>query len=331
MSGGAGRRAALAVQAAVTLAAVAALAWLVDWSGVAAALGRTDPAALLAAVALAALSQGLGAWRLSLVLDGLGLRLGLRRCLAFTWAGLFSGNVLPATVGADALFAVLLGRSGFPVGSGVIGIVYNRAVNVAVVLLCLPAALAALHVEASLGGRWPGGVGPAGVEPGLLLALAAGLLAAGAAAAYGALRLARHRWPDATRRAWTRGRALLAELGGLLRRPGLAAAAAALSLAMLGLGAAALMVLGRTLVPDFAYPAAWGLLVVVLAAQIAPLSINGLGVQEALFTVCLTQAAGWTVEDAVAFGLLVRLLTILVSLPGLPVALRLLRRTPAAG
>lgn len=326
MRGGTGRRAALAVQAAVTLAAVAALAWLVDWPGVAAALTRTDPAALLGALALAMLSQGLGAWRLSLVLDGLGLRVGLRRSLAFTWAGLFSGNVLPATVGADALFAVLLGRSGFPVGSGVIGIVYNRVVNVVVVLLCLPAALAALHVEASLGGRWP-----SGVEPGALLALAAGLLAAGAAAAYGALRLARRRWPDATARAWTRGRRLLAELGGLLRRPALATAAAALSLAMLGLGAAALMVLARPLVPDFPYTAAWGLLVVVLAAQIAPLSINGLGVQEALFTLCLTQAAGWTTEDAVAYGLLVRLLTILTSLPGLPVALRLLRRTPAAG
>lgn len=325
MRGGVGRRVALAVQAAVTLAAVAALAWLVDWPGVAAALTRTDPTALLGALALAMLSQGLGAWRLSLVLDGLGLRVGLGRSLAFTWAGLFSGNVLPATVGADALFAVLLGRSGFPVGSGVIGIVYNRAVNVAVVLLCLPAALAALHVQASVGG-WLAGTAPAGI-----LAAGAALLAAGAAAVFGALRLARRRWPEATARAWTRGRRLLAELGGLLRRPGLAAAAAALSLAMLGLGAAALMVLARPLVPDFPYATAWGLLVVVLAAQIAPLSINGLGVQEALFTLCLTQAAGWTVEDAVAYGLLVRLLTILTSLPGLPVALRLLRRTPAAG
>ncbi|NYZ25054.1 flippase-like domain-containing protein, partial [Azospirillum oleiclasticum] len=206
MRGGAGRRAVLAVQAAVTLAAVAALGWLVDWPGVLAALTRTDPAALLGALALAMLSQGLGAWRLSLVLDGLGLRLGLRRSLAFTWAGLFTGNVLPATVGADALFAVLLGRSGFPVGSGVIGIVYNRAVNVAVVLLCLPAALAALHVEASLGGRWaggrwaggvgPAGSGPGGVEPWPLLALAAGLLAAAAVAGFGALRLARRRWPE---------------------------------------------------------------------------------------------------------------------------------------
>lgn len=329
MRGGVGRRAVLAVQAAVTLAAVAALGWLVDWPGVASALTRTDPAALLGALALAMLSQGLGAWRLSLVLDGLGLRLGLRRSLAFTWAGLFSGNVLPATVGADALFAVLLGRSGFPVGSGVIGIVYNRAVNVAVVLLCLPAALAALHVEASLGGRWAGGRWAGGVEP--LLALAVGLLAAAVAAGFGALRLARRRWPEATARAWTRGRRLLAELGRLLRRPGLAAAAAALSLAMLGLGAAALMVLARPLVPDFPYATAWGLLVVVLAAQIAPLSINGLGVQEALFTLCLTQAAGWTAEDAVAYGLLVRLLTVLTSLPGLPVALRLLRRGPAPG
>lgn len=325
MSGGAGRRAALAVQAAVTLAAVAALAWLVDWPGVVAALGRTDPAAMLAAVVLAALSQGLGAWRLSLILDGLGLRLGLRRCLAFTWAGLFSGNVLPATVGADALFAVLLGRSGFPVGSGVIGIVYNRAVNVAVVLLCLPAALAALRVEASVGGAWLAGADPA------WLAAAAGVGTMAAAAAFAALRLARRRWPEAAGRAWTRGLRLLAELGGLVRRPALGAAAAALSVAMLGLGAAALLVLARTLVPDFSYATAWGLLVVVLAAQIAPLSINGLGVQEALFTVCLTQAAGWTVEDAVAFGLLVRLLTILVSLPGLPVAVRLLRRTPAPG
>jgi hypothetical protein len=314
------RRLMIMVQAVVTVAAVAALLRLIDWAEVAAALLRVGAVPLLGACALAAVSQVVGAWRLSLILDGLGVRVGLRRSVTFTWVGLFAGNVLPATVGGDALFALLLGRFGFPVGAGLIGLVYNRLVNVAVVLLCTPMAMAVLGIDGPHGWSRPGRV-----PMPLLAVAAAGLLALAAAAWW--LR----RQPDRLRRLAMQAGTLLRQTLDLMRRPGLAAAATGLSLSMLALGAWALLWLAHALEPDFPYTAMWSILVIAMAAQILPLSINGIGVQEAVFTVCLVQAGGWVPADAVAFSLLTRLLGILISLPGLPATLRLLSRGRETG
>lgn len=307
------------VQAAVTLIAIAGLVLLIDWSEAIAGLGRVSPQAMLAAIGLAAFSQGLGAWRLSLILRDCGVGIGLRRSLEFTWIGLFAGNFLPATIGGDALFAVLMKRSGFPMGPGLIGLLYNRLVNVLLVLACVPVALALpeLHWSAALpdGGsglfRWLGWLVLAGLGLAIL-----------------GLALSRH-GPVARRLAASR---IELRLPGLRGRPGLGLKALVLSMAMLGLGAWALLELARGMRPDFSYPAMWAVLVITLAAQILPLSINGIGVQETVFTVSLVQACGWTPADALGFSLLARLLGIAISLPGLSTTIRLLnlRKTPPA-
>lgn len=303
----------LALQFAVTAAALAGLTFLIDWRDAAVALARVSPGAAVAAVALASASQVLGAWRLSLILGGCGVPVGFRRSVAFTWVGLFVGNVLPSTVGADVLYAVLLGRSGLPMGAGLFGLICNRAINVLVLLGFLAATPVLLPAVIDAGlPAWAERV-PEWTLAGLPLVAVVAVVAAWRL--YGAGMAAGRRLAGPLRL-----------VAGLVRQPGIGLVAVAASAAMLMVGAWALLWLARDLVPGMGFAAMLGVLAVTLAAQIVPLSINGIGVQEAVFTICLVQACGWTAPDAVAFSLLARLLGIAISLPGLPSALRVLRR-----
>lgn len=310
------RRVILVLQLTVTLAAVAGLAVLVDWREATSALTRVGPAALAAAVVLAAASQVVGAWRLSLILGGCGVPVGFRRSVAFTWVGLFAGNVLPATIGADALYAVLIGRSGLPMGAGLFGLICNRIVNVLVILAVLPWTPLLLPVA----------LDPALPDSGVMLAAAVGAAAAGSVTLAAGL-LAWRRWrPNTGAVAWRRLLEPLRLAAGLARRPEIGLLAVGCSLAMLATGAWALLWLANDLVPGMGYGAMLAVLAITLAAQVVPLSINGVGVQEAVFTLCLVQACGWSPADAAAFSLLARLLGIVLSLPGLPATVRILRR-----
>lgn len=311
----------VAVQLAVTVAAITALAWLVDWRDAGAALVRIGPAAAAMAVVLAAASQVVGAWRLSVILGGCGVPVGFRRSVTFTWVGLFAANVLPATVGADALYALLLGRAGMSMGAGLFGLICNRVINVLVILSVLPWTPLLLPVAVD----W---IAPALPSWSTVWVLVGAMAIAAAALGLGVLVWWRRR-PRGTV-PWHRLLEPVQLALGLARRPWIGFSAIACSYAMLGMGAWALLWLARDIVPNTDYASMLAVLALTLATQIVPLSINGIGVQEAVFTVVLVNACNWSPGDAAAFGILARVLGIAISLPGLPATLRILRRKDTA-
>lgn len=289
------RRALRVLQAIVTIALLAWLVLEVD-RDVLTQLGSVSPAVFLLCAALFSTSQLWGAWRLTVFLDG---AVRLVEATRLTLQGYFLGNFLPGTIGGDVYRGVVLARSGIPTSRVISTLVADRTVNIAtafaLLLICLPFSvlvdMASVRTQA--------------------LAIAAGC-------ALGALLLVAAAWrapQGASRPPFRQIARFGSELRALATRPGAVTAGTALSLASLGAALGSQWVLARHLGIDIDFADLSAAVLVVFFVTLLPVSLNGLGVQEAGLTY-LMRAMGASLEQAVAFALLSRALILSVSLLG---------------
>ncbi|HEX5947391.1 MAG TPA: lysylphosphatidylglycerol synthase transmembrane domain-containing protein [Acidimicrobiales bacterium] len=254
----------------------------------------------LAGIALSAL-------RWQKVLEALEIRTKLPRLMSHNLAGQFVSNVLPTTIGGDVLRVSRLSReTGEPPGTFA-SVVLERLTG----WLVLP-------VITIVGFAVNPGLRQLGSATRVALALALGtlVLLVGVLAAAGSARIGGR---FATNSGWRRFvGAVHLGIERLRTHPGAAAnvlvAGFAYQLALVLAAVAAAQALGLR---PAGLTALLAFFPAVLIAQVLPISMSGLGVREGAFVLFLGPL-GVASEQAIALGLLLYLLNLVVSLLGAP-------------
>lgn len=301
----------LAVRIAVSLVMLGVLVWRVprfdasklvpDWS--AATFGWLAGAAVLTLLAFV-----LSALRWQTVLSALGLRAGMGRLLSHYLAGQFVSNVLPTTIGGDVLRVSRLSRDSGESPASFASVVLERLTG----WLVLP-------VITFVGFLVNPGLTHLGTATQVALALAAGTLVA-LALLLVAVASAQFGRRFESRDGWRRfAAAVHLGLDRLRRHP-----AAAVNVLAVGFAYQLVLVLAALMAAravgmgaDVGPTALLAFFPAVAIAQVLPIGIAGLGIREGAFVLFLTPL-GVPTEQAVALGLLLYLLNLLVSLLGAP-------------
>lgn len=247
----------------------------------------------------------LSAWRWQRVLAVLEVRTKLRSLVSYYLAGQFVGNFLPSTIGGDVLRVSRLSASS-PGTAPFASVVLERLTGWIVLPLLT---LLGFLISPSLLGL--------GVASRLALGLAMGtlVLLAGVLVMAGSHRVAGR---FAQREGWTRFIGAV-HLGVARLRAHPAAAATVLLVATIYQFSTVVAVYLATQALDLHLPftAVLAFAPAVAVAQVLPLSLNGLGVREGAFVLFL-DPFGVNTSQAIAVGLLVYGMTLVVSLLGAP-------------
>lgn len=292
---------------AISLAAYALVFSLADTSAILASLRGTRLGFVGAGILLYAAGQVVSAWRWQLLLAPVELRVPFLRLVGFYFTGMFFNLFLPTVVGGDAVKAILLSRETGAPARATVSVFMER--NVGLLALLTIATIASwITPPVELGG------------------LPLSVLTSALAAAYVIVNVvllspAAHRAADRLMR-----RTPLAPLAPRMetiysalapyRRP-----SAALGLAIvLGfvfqlvvIGVVFLNALALTL--DVPLSAVAVFVPLVSLAGMIPVSVNGLGVREALY-ILLFGRLGVSAEASVSLALLYLGVTMAASLPG---------------
>ncbi|WUB43152.1 flippase-like domain-containing protein [Streptomyces griseorubiginosus] len=260
-------------------------------------LRRIDTVALLAALAIGALTTVFSAWRWQLVARGLRIRLPLGPAVADYYRALFLNAALPGGVLGDVHRAVRHGQSAGDMGRGVRAVVLERAAGQIALAIVGGAVLLTMPSPVLADARH--------------LAPAVGLATLGALAVVVALRM--NRAPSSRR-----GRALRATLAeareALLSRrnwPGVTLSSALVLAGHLGMFVLAARIAGS----DASVAALLPLAVLALLAMGLPLNIGGFGPREGV-TAWAFAATGLGAEAGLATAIVYGVLSFVASLPG---------------
>lgn len=262
---------------------------------------------LAAAAALTLVGMVLATLRWKQVLAALGLSAGMRRLFSHTMAGHFVSNVLPTTIGGDVLRVARLSRDTGQSPDTFASVVLERITG----WLVLPViTLVGLTVNPGLRKLGTATVVALALAV-LTLALLAGTVTAVSSQRFGARFAMREGWrrfADAIHRGLSQLRSHPRSAAGVL----LAGFAYQLVLVLAAVAAAQALGLrpaGLTALLAF-FPA-------VLIVQVLPIGISGLGIREGAFVLFLGPL-GVATEEAIALGLLLYMLNLVVSLLGAP-------------
>lgn len=259
---------------------------------VSARLAGARPAWLGAAAALMVVQIGLGAVRWREIADAGTARLSLAAAVQFTFIGTFFSQVLPSTVGGDAVRIWLLARRGGGWAAATYSVLIDRVVGVTVlafiVIACLPWTLTLVHDPIARGALLLIGFG-AIIAAGVFLAL--GALPAQLAAR---LMLLKH-FVAASRMAWI-----------LCRCPWSSLVLAGTSLPIHFITVAMVWCCAQGVGAPVSFAAILFLLPPVLLIATVPISIAGWGVRESSMVAAfgyagLAQSDGLTLS--ILFGL----------------------------
>jgi uncharacterized protein (TIRG00374 family) len=318
VSAGRGAGARLLARLAVTAALLAAVTWRLDPSDLAARAAGLDGAWVAAAFAVVAAAVLLSAWKWGLVLAARGRPLPYPRLVRHYLVGLFFNNVLPTTVGGDAVRAWETARDTGEVPEAVGSVITERLV-----------AGAALGVTALLGLPFVEVTPRLALLVGAFLVLDLALVAAFLAPRV-AEGIAASILPRRAARARDAARAAVRAVRASLRAPGLVARVFALSVAfqVLVAGVNACLFAAMGLEPSLARCVVYTPMIFTIT--MLPVSISGLGVREAAYAYFFGQA-GVGRADAVAASLLFFVVVALASLPGAPLFALGRRRGAADG
>ena len=297
----------LALRLVGTTIAIALLVYVLyrqGWAEFLQALRQVSAGVFLTCIGLMALSRLSITGRWYVLLRSAGVRLSIWQCLQLVFAGLFANNFLFTTIGGDVVRlggAVQMRLDGAAVAAS---LVMDRVIGSVGMATLLPIGLPRLLAAAS----WTG-PGPASLAA-LALPLPAwfkSLWLKGLEFGRNLLRTflvwAHRPWGLLGALAWTYGH--------------MACTFTILWLLLRGMG----------------QPVSWwligGLWVLSYFVSLLPISMNGLGVQEISITYLYSHFAGATPEACLVLAILMRLLPLLVSLPGVLFLPGLLRRSPA--
>lgn len=279
-----------------------------DWSGLVPAWGLANTGWLALAAAITLAGFALSTLRWQAVMTAMGMRpTPLHRLFGHYVAGQFVSNVLPTTIGGDVVRVSRLSQEPHDPADAFASVVIERLTGWLVLPLIT---IVGFTLDPSLRDL--------GTATTLALAIAAGtlvLLVVVLVAANHPRILGRF----AEREGWQRfAGAVHTGIDRLRRRP-----AAALWVVVVGLAYQGSMVLAAAAaaaaleIPNVGITVLAAFLPAVLITQVLPISISGLGVREGAFVLFLTPL-GVPTEQAVALGLVLYALNLVMSLVGAP-------------
>jgi hypothetical protein len=291
----------------VTVALYALVFYWTDATAIAAELGRVDLRPVAVGVLLYMVGQAISSWKWRILLQPVQLDVPYLKVLGFYFTGMFFNLFLPTIVGGDAVKAVLLARETGAPARATMSVFMERNVGLcALLVVAIGAAELAPPVELF----------------GLSLRVLTWLLAVAYAAANAVLMSALlYRVVDrviaATPLAHLRHRAdsLYQAIVPYRCAPGRLVAGVGLSFLFQAIVIAVVFLNARALALDVPAAAVAVFVPLVSLAGMIPVSVNGLGVREALY-ILLFGRIGVPVETAVSLALLYLAVTILASLPG---------------
>ena len=314
----------IAVQLAVSGGLLAVLVWQIDLAQTVDLIAESSPAYLLAALAIFFVTTWGMAWRWQLLLDSKGIHEPLGWLTKLYFVSVAAGQVLPTSVGGDALRIVEHARRRPEARAETVGAVFmERAVGsvATVILVAVGLVVAVGRYEDLTAFVW------------LEIALVGALLVL-------AILLFHHRTARALQeRVFPLGRrvrlhapltSLHAAMHGYREQPWALAAVLVVTLATQALRVIAVWCCGEAVGVDVS-----ALVYVILGpllflVMMVPFTINGLGVREAFFVAFLGR---FDVDPEAAFaaGFLFFAVTVAASLPGAVILLwRSLRPAPVA-
>ena len=293
----------------IGVAILTVLIWRVGTGPFLASLRLIDGRAIVAALAIGAVTTVCCAWRWTLVADGLGVHLPLRSAVAHCYRAVFLNSTLPGGVLGDVHRAVTHGRDAGDVRRGIRAVVWERTagqlvqtVLAVVVLFALPSPVRAYLPDVLAVGL---------LATAVVLLLAWALPRRGPARWIGALRTARADIRD-----------------GLLARrnwPGIVLASAVVVAGHLATFLVAARVAGATAPLAQLVP----LTLLALLAMGVPANVGGFGPREGVAAWAFG-AAGLTATQGVATAVVYGALVLVASLPGAAVLIARRVRIPAA-
>lgn len=297
------KRMALALKFAVSGGFLWYLAGKVELGAAVQRIGQLDPVMLAAAALILLLQMVIGGARWQVTIDGIGARLAFQRTVLFFYMGNFFNQVLPSTLGGDAVRAYKAHRAGLGLGAAINGVMLERVGTVlALILLVIAVQPASWPRVGDTLGAWLGGTALA-----LLLAAIVGL----------GILMNLDRLPAAARR-WRvfEGLAALAEDS---RRVFLSPASVFLLLALGVAGhvnlTAGVYLLARGLDLEVTLVDCLALFPPILLVITLPISIAGWGVREGAM-VAAFGLVGVSEEGTLALSLVIGLLGAATAVPG---------------
>jgi uncharacterized membrane protein YbhN (UPF0104 family) len=243
--------------------------------------------------------------RWSQVLQALDLRADFPKLLSHTLAGMFVSNVLPSTVGGDVLRVTRLSAANGRRHPSVASVMVERLTGFLVLpfisLVALVANPTLLHLGQATHLALTMSLGTLTVL-GVILALVS--------SPWLADRLAGHSWLDFLG-------AVQMGLARLRRDPGAALGVVVSALAYQLTMVAGAWMAGHAMGIQVGWSAMMAFIPVVAVAQVLPISVSGLGLREGALVILLAPL-GVAGGQAVAFGLLLYGMNLVVSLLGAP-------------
>lgn len=294
------RNLSLILKIALTAGLLGYLSFKIDLRVIASEIRQSDIRTLAAGTLVLGLQPVIGAMRWHVILFSLRDRLPFKSLFHWTYISVFFGQVLPATVGADALRVWLAHRSGCPAKVAFNSVALDRVAMLLVLVLMLLASTPSLQRV---------------LNSPELLALA--LVMGGGAVLALALLMTSDRLPGALHQ-WRIVRAigyLAKDTRRLFLDPKYCAAAIALSLVsylsiMLSVYLFSISIGAH---PDFSL--LMTLLPPVFVASTLPISVGGWGTRE-IAMITLLSFAGISADQAVLISVWLGVASILISLPG---------------
>jgi hypothetical protein len=296
------RKILLACQIAVSAILITWLVHIADPASLWTAARQVSPQTFSLALALAFLANGLAALRQWIILRAFGVMVALPRALALNWFGLFANNFLPSSVGGDAAIAAVLQRDHGRLVVILAALILNRifglaSMVVSLVILFAAVDLGPLQMLADDVFKW---------SLYLLIGIAIGLVVL--------IGFARS---DSRLSRFLGGvqKEVRAILAATLTASTRITFAGLFSFVVTLCGAASFIVLAGYQPSLTAIPVVAIIWLMLQLIQMIPISFNGIGVAESALTFCLTRY-GWQIHEAVLLGLALRVVSIIVSLPG---------------
>ncbi len=288
------------VKGAVTVGLIGVLAKNIDIGRMFDHLKETDLWLFLTGMAVMTIQAVLAAWRWKLVLHFKRVAIEFPKLVRFLWLGLFFNQVLPSTVGGDAVRAYSLVREGCSFGVASVAVLVDRVMGISglILLTIITSPLSFKYL--------PDGAARSGV----LLVVACAL--SGLVLLILLDRVATHFLQ------WRFARGLTAmsrEARYLLFGKGPGLQVLGLSMVIQLLSVVAIAILARAVRIDVAFDALVLVLPIATLLMTIPVSVAGWGVREGAMVIGLGYASV-SPEPAMALSVLYGIMLLVVALPG---------------
>lgn len=267
----------------VPLGLIGFLLGQIRWDETLPLLARVSWTSLLASALFFLLSQFIAAIRWGYLLRAQAIRIPLTRLVWLTLVGAFASNFLPTTVGGDVVRMAAVAQGQARRAVAVASVAADRLFNLAAMFFWLPSAL-------TLGGWNP-------------------LLETGSASSSALMRA------PFVEKMWGRVKRVFEAGRAWFTSPRAVIVALALSWLSSGASFVSFWIVTRALGISLSFWQAAGVAVISYFAALLPISVNGFGLLEGSVTALLV-AQGATFEQGLAAALLIRFVTLAVSLLG---------------